>query len=339
MELFIVSSKDLIKVGKSSKGWSLQHHTHPVGDMQSVAFDENSGTLYAGTFDHGLWKSKDNGATWERIGETVFSNRVMTIRVSPNKGVNGISPVYAGTEPSNLYKSIDGGKTWTSFPALLQLPSKSTWFFPPRPYTHHVQDIAVGYGEENFLLTGIELGGVMRSLDGGETFEDRKEGSQFDCHTIKLHPNEPNRIYEAGGGGYAESRDKGTTWETINEGLAPYTYLVHVAVSPADPETVIASGAEGPRSAYRPEGAKTVLFRKTAKEEIWTRVTDGLPSPEESTVLHLHSHPEEPNNFYAVNNRGVFVSEDQGLTWEKAPIEWPEFMVERRINDVTLISR
>ncbi|MDQ0253993.1 photosystem II stability/assembly factor-like uncharacterized protein [Evansella vedderi] len=336
MQLFISSNKDLIVVSKGAKGWSVKHQTHPEGDIQSVAADPVSNALYAGTFDHGLWKSDDDGISWERIGKDLLPNRVMSVRVSPNRQNLSYAPLYVGTEPSELFQSLDGGDSWSSFPALLNLPSKSTWSFPPRPYTHHVRDIAIGYGDENFLLAGIELGGVMRSLDGGRSFEDRKEHSQYDCHTIKLHPTATERIYEAGGGGYAQSTDRGATWETQNDGLRNYSYLVHVAVDPGNPDTVVVSGAEGPRSAYRPDNANTFVFRRDSSNEAWERVTEGLPSSEGSTVLHLHTNPKEPNVFYGINNRGVYTSNDQGRTWESAPIEWPHFLEKRRITDVAL---
>ena len=50
--------------------------------------------------------------------------------------------VYAGTEPSALYRSDDGGETWHELESLLELPSRPTWSFPPRPWTSHVRWIA-----------------------------------------------------------------------------------------------------------------------------------------------------------------------------------------------------
>ena len=260
----------------------------------------------------------------------------MSLQISPHKNNTGYYAIYAGTEPSGLYCSTDGGNTWEDFPALLELPSKSEWSFPPRPHTHHVKDIAIGHGDDHFILAGIELGGVMRSIDGGVLFEDRKPGSQYDCHTIKLHPKAHERIYEAGGGGFAESRDHGKTWETQNDGLESYSYLVHVAVDPSDPEIVVVSGAEGPRSAYSPKDANTVVFRRESKFESWQKVSTGLPDSNGSAVFHLHTNPEEAGTIYAVNNLGVYRSITKGETWAEIPVNWPETLKTQRINDVYL---
>jgi len=44
------------------------------------------------------------------------------------------------------------------------------------------------------------MGGVMRSLDKGLSWEDRKPGSQLDGHTLRMHKLAPHRIYESAGG-------------------------------------------------------------------------------------------------------------------------------------------
>jgi hypothetical protein len=52
----------------------------------------------------------------------------------------------------------------------------------------------------------------MRTRDGGQTWEDRKPGSQPDAHALATHPAAPDRVYEAAGGGVARTDDAGDTW-------------------------------------------------------------------------------------------------------------------------------
>lgn len=340
MKLFIASGNELLVAEKRTGEWSLVSRSLPKGDIQAVAAEPQGGAVFAGTLDHGLWYSTNEGESWEQIGKDVLHNRVMALHVTSYKGTDRDEEtrLYVGTEPSELYCTTNYGQTWERFPSLLTLPSKSTWSFPPRPYTHHVRDIATSKKDKNFILAGIELGGVMRSLDGGKSFEDRKEGSQFDCHTIKVHPENDQLIYEAGGGGFAESRDKGNTWNTHNDGLGEFTYLVHVAVDPGDSELVVVSAAEGPMTAYSPSRAHTHIYRREKTGGVWSRVSDGLPDPTHSTVYHLHSNPNEPHCFYAVNNNGIYCSDDKGKTWSEAPVQWPESVHHKRITDVWLQS-
>src|SRR5439155_24770714 len=93
--------------------------------------------------------------------------------------------------------------------ALLELPSRPTWSFPPRPWTSHVRWIAPNPHDADVLLVGIELGGLMRSVDGGTSWEDHRPGAQRDVHSLAWHPRVRGRAYEAGGGGAAWSDDGG----------------------------------------------------------------------------------------------------------------------------------
>lgn len=119
---------------------------------------------------------------------------------SPSHRGAGISVVYAGTEPSNLDRSEDGGQSWQSLPALHELPSEPRWSFPPRPWTHHVRTIALHPTDEDWLAVGIELGGVMRSIDYNPQ-------AHSDAHQLLTHRVAPERLYEAAGQGIARSED------------------------------------------------------------------------------------------------------------------------------------
>lgn len=301
-----------------------------------AADPDHPGRLYGGTFDDGLWISDDNGKTWDTAGSGIAHNRVMSVAVSPTEVKNGWRVVWAGTEPSGLFRSEDGGQTWTDCPALLDLPSKSSWSFPPRPHTHHVRWIEPDIHDENRIFLGIELGGVMKSEDKGQSWEDRKPDSQYDCHTLAIHPHVPGRIYEAAGGGHAESFDAGATWQTVNEGLEPYSYLVGIAADPGNEDTVVASAAKSPRTAYDPSQANTILVRRENGGS-WTPVYEGLPDPEGSAIFALATVPSEPGVFYGVNNLGFYISKDEGKTWDEVSLEWPDHLRAKRIRGLTVI--
>lgn len=236
-----------------------------------------------------------------------------------------------------LYRSENGGMTWTESPALLDLASEPEWSFPPRPETHHVRTIQPDLHDTYRIFAGIELGGVMRSLDSGATWEDRKPGSHHDSHSIKAHPFVRGRIYEAAGEGFAESMDGGDSWAKFNDGLGDYTYMVDVAADPGDADTRIASVAEGPYSAYIPERANTRLVRRTGGGA-WEFIEAGLPAAEGSSVFALLTDSVRPGVFYAVNNIGIYISEDAGISFEKVDIEWPDKILESRVLDAVLVK-
>lgn len=328
--LYFVAGSSVFEVKKKATSWELVENKVDHIFLCLTADPEKQGRLYAGTFEDGLWLSDDSGKTWRQAGEGIAHESILSVTVSPTEVINDLSVVWVGTEPSGLFRSEDGGKTWMDYPSLLNLPSEPTWSFPPRPYTHHVRYIQPDLHHENKIYVGIELGGVMKSVDQGKTWEDRKPGSQFDCHTITMNKHAKGRIYEAAGGGYAESVDGGKTWETINDGLEPYTYLVDIAVDPANHNTIVASAAKNARTAYQPSRASTVLVRRENNQP-WEVISEGLPEAEGSAVFQLLSHDMEPGFFYAVNNIGLFISKDAGKSWEQIELNWPDDIKNKRV--------
>jgi hypothetical protein len=291
--------------------------------------------VYCGTFGDGLWRSSDAGNNWAPVGEGINSDKVMAVAVSAAERVNGHGVVWAGTEPSMLFSSEDGGQTWQERPALQDIPSKPTWSFPPRPWTHHVRWIQPDPAIVERIFVGIELGGVMRSLDGGLTWEDRKPGSQFDSHTLRAHRLAPDRVYEAAGGGYAETLDGGKTWRGFDDGL-PWHYLWGLAIDPADPTTLVVSVSPGPRQAHDPGSGHAALYRRTA-DGPWTEVRAGLPEPRGTNAYDLASHDAEPGVFYAAPHGGdLYRSADAGLSWEHLAVTWPSGFAPNRVNGLAV---
>ncbi len=285
--------------------------------------------VYCGTSDRGLWRSADEGSSWELVGEGIIRGMVMAVAVSRSERVGEHGAVYAGTEPSALYRSEDGGETWRELSGMRELSSASEWSFPPRPWTSHVRAIALDPNTAGRVYVAIEAGALVRSLDGGETWEDRKPDAPRDTHTLATHPSAPGRLYSAAGDGftragmgYSESHDGGETWERFADGLKHH-YLWGLAVDPADPETVVVSGAASPREAHSMRGGETAIYRKGAGGP-WQRAEDGLPKASDTTASLLAANEGEPGVFYALNNTGLYRSPDRGISWERLDLAWPD---------------
>jgi hypothetical protein len=277
--------------------------------------------LFCGTFKSGLWRSHDAGTSWHPVGEGIPYAACMSVAVSASERIGEHGVVWAGTEPSALFRSEDGGIIWQECSSLRQIPSAPTWSFPPRPWTSHVRAIALDPRVAERLFVGIELGGVMRSLDRGQSWEDRKPGSQHDTHALATHRLAPGRVYETAGGGYAESRDGGATWAGDDAGLR-HRYLWGLAVAPADPDIIVISAAHGPRQAHSLDGASSQIYRKQGASP-WQPVEQGLPAPTGNRAYVLATTDMEPTTFYAANEHGLYRSADTGHSWERIDIAWP----------------
>lgn len=291
--------------------------------LRCVAVDRRRpGRAFLGTAEAGLLWSDDGGVTWSTVGGGIREDRVTAVAVSPG-GVRGAGggTVYAGTEPSAVYRSEDGGESWRELPGLLDLPSASTWSFPPRPETHHVRCVAPDPRAPERLFVAIEAGALVRSEDGGRTWIDRTPDGPRDTHTLVVHAGDAGRLRSAAGDGYFESRDAGESWHSPEEGLM-HRYLWGCAVDPGNPDTVVVSAARSAQRAHTAAEAESWIYRRTGGGP-WEPVREGLPEPEGTTASSLTAVPDRPGAFYAVNNRGVFRSTDTGVTWERLAVAWP----------------
>lgn len=209
-----------------------------------------AGTLGGG----GVLLSADAGGTWKRFA--LPEPDVFSVAIGAADGA-----LYAGTEPSRLFVARDGGG-FAELAALQDIPSRSSWSFPPRPWTHHVRWIAPDPRHAERVLVGIELGGVMATEDGGATFADHRPGAKRDVHALAWHPSADGLAYQAAGDGAARSRDGGRTWEVADAGR-DLGYCWGLAVDPGDTERWYVSAASGPYTAHAGPGrAHGRLYRR-----------------------------------------------------------------------------
>src|SRR5438034_570563 len=130
--------------------------------------------------------------------------------------------------------------------------------------------------EAALLLVGIELGGLMLSRDGGQTWEDHRPGAQRDVHALAWHPSVPGRAYEAGGGGAAWSHDGGWSWEPADAGRDRH-YTWGLAVHPEDPDTWFVSANPGPMQAHHQRGNADAFIYRWRDVGPWQPLKGGLP--------------------------------------------------------------
>ena len=112
--------------------------------------------------------------------------------------------------------------------SLNNLPSSTSWSFPPRPWTHHVRWIESDANNPDYVFVAIEAGALIQSRDGGRTWIDRVEQGPYDTHTLVTHPRAPRRLYSSAGDGYYESFDYGESWSRPMEGMK-HGYLFGLA--------------------------------------------------------------------------------------------------------------
>jgi photosystem II stability/assembly factor-like uncharacterized protein len=305
--LYAATGDAIARLDESGGKWIVELSLTGSG-AQCLAVDPNDpDTVYAGLREGGVQRTADGGRSW--IESALPESGVFSLAVSAADGA-----VYAGTEPSRLFRSADRGESWQELDALLALPSQPSWSFPPRPWTSHVRWIEPSPDDANLLLVGIELGGLMRSTDGGESWQDHRPGAQRDVHSLAWHPRVPGRAYEAGGGGAAFSVDGGESWQPADEGR-DRNYTWSVTVDPDDPDCWYVSASTGPFAAHGGRDPQARIYRRRGPEP-WQPLAGGLPEPLPAMPYALLA--TETRLFAGLANGDLWESRDRGESWSRS---------------------
>src|SRR5215216_6459206 len=309
MRLYAATGDGIARLDDAGDGWMVELSL-PGSGAQCLAVDPaDPDTVYAGLREGGVRRTTDGGRSWAEC--PLPEPGVFSLAVSAADGA-----VYAGTEPSRLFRSDDRGQSWRALDALLELPSRPRWSFPPRPWTSHVRWIAPNPHDANLLLVGIELGGLMRSSDGGVTWQDHRPGAARDVHSLTWHPHAEGRAYEAGGDGAAWSEDAGETWRPANEGRDRH-YTWSVAVDPGDPALWYVSASRGPFVAHGGGDPQARIFRRY--NGTWRSLAGGLPDPLPAMPYALVA--TEQRLFAGLADGQLWESPDRGDTWRACALQ------------------
>jgi photosystem II stability/assembly factor-like uncharacterized protein len=317
-----LGGKGLARAERGTRGnWSVETLLEGQDVRCLVADPHNSNIVYAGTHGEGVLRSDDSGKTWQPAGmEAQVVKSIAFCRAEPGA-------IYVGTRPPAIFVSRDGGNSWTELESFRRMREPS-WKTPTEsePY---VLGLAVSPTDPNVIVAGVEAGAVLRSGDGGKTWEGHLKGTAKDCHSLTFHTTNGNWIYQGGGGWPAAvSQDSGLTWKQPRKGMRFSLYGWGVAADPQRPEIWYVSAA--PLStfplffvfptAHWDGHAHASIFRST-EEGRWTRLSGGLPQPLDYMAYALLTDPEAPGHLYAgLSNGDVWHTVDYGDHWQRLPL-------------------
>lgn len=113
------------------------------------------------------------------------------------------------------------------------------------------------------------------------------------------------------------SRDGGKNWTDVTpKDLPEWSMISIIEQSPHDPATVYVAATRYKLDDYQPYLYKTSNYGKT-----WVKITKGIPDNDFTRVIR-----EDPNRrglLYAGTETGLYISFDDGASWEKFQINLP----------------
>jgi hypothetical protein len=157
----------------------------------------------------------------------------------------------------------------------------------------------------------------MRSLDGGESWEDHRRRAQRDVHSLAWHPNLRDWAFEAGGGGAAFSDDLGESWQAADEGRDRH-YTWSVAVEPNEPDLWYVSASTGPFAAHGGGDPQARIYRRDG-EDAWRALDGGLPEPLPAMPYALVA--TGGRLFAGLSDGQIWESRDRGDSWHALQID------------------
>jgi photosystem II stability/assembly factor-like uncharacterized protein len=270
--------------------------------------------LYVGTLREGVFRSDDGGETWSEINQGIVYKDIWSLVQHPKSGT-----LYAGTSPAGVFKSDDGGDSWQACDTLWQLPTTREWHGPVAPFLSRMKDLSVSDDDPNVVLGAIEEGWLVRSNDGGATWQQVSSGVPHDSHTIRFVPGAKNGMVLGTNDGWLRSEDGGETWSPSNAGLEPRSYTPAPLVTRASRPGVLFSSVcgVGPGGWSKPGGGDSAFCRSDDGGHSWRTLTAGLPQPMAPIPRAIAINPEKPDGYVAGTTDGSVWVSDDGETFEQ----------------------
>ncbi len=318
-------------------------------------------TAYAASVGHSIWFSYDTGETWNRAhtntGGIYNESRCWCVSVHPDRqgevlsgtdlGVYRWDPaaarwnhvpspmdrlhilqmaqaphdpgiIFAGTRPAEIFRSLDDGRTWTR----CRLGNSTECYFINTP---RVTSIQFDPQEKDTVWVSIEIDGIFRSRDLGETWEKLNEGLvSDDTHNLVFFDRDDagREILCSTEEGVHKSTDNGANWRLIEVPQTSFVYMRCMERQANDSEIVFMSVGD------KPSGETGMLLRSRDRGESWEHVE--LPGRVNSTIWSIGTNAADPDLVFCCTIMGqIYRSTDGGESWLK---------MERELGELRMIA-
>lgn len=310
-----------------------------------------------------IFRSQDLGASWAEVQRPpAFAgddNLERTLRHSfwltpghPSRPGGW----YAGGSPQGLFASEDDGDNWHEVSGWNHHPRFAEWCEWPEQGTPNgsmLHSVIVHPGDPDHLYIGLSSGGVFESLDGGRDWRPLNGGVAADFlpdadpefghdpHCVRIHPANPDRLYQQNHCGIYRIDRPSERWIRIGDNMPREVGDIGfpIEVHPTDPDTAWVIPMDGtdvwPRTS---PGGQPAVYVTHDGGESWERQDTGLPERGWLTVKRqaMCSDGHSPLGLYFGTTGGeVWASSDEGASWTLVTSRLPEiYSVELADTDI-----
>jgi photosystem II stability/assembly factor-like uncharacterized protein len=312
---------------RAAAGGEWQHVLTHLETHALLVHPADPDVVLAGTVD-GVWRSTDRGATFKRTSFPDSGKQIWSFLVDARDARR----IYAGASPVDVYRSDDQGGSWR------RLPNPGVKDRATAPFAVRVMRMVQHPRRPDEIYAALEVNGVIRTTDGGETWEDCSadlirlsellnlkskivsdtfaEG-MLDGHAIAISPADPDAVILACRMGLFRSGDKGRSWQDMEmKRFSPITYGRDVRVAPLDPKTIYCALSV---AASSKDGG---VYRSQDAGKTWKRFDKVQVH---GTIMSVGLHSSDPAQVYigARYQGEIFGTQDGGETWAAMPLPGP----------------
>ncbi|WP_171032353.1 VPS10 domain-containing protein [Polaribacter aestuariivivens] len=285
-----------------------------VGQFYAVYADtQKNYKVYGGLQDNGVWVADNNARinkSWQQSGqnpyESIMGGDGMQVQVDErNQNI-----VYTGYQFGNYFRiNRETGKNTYIQPkhTLGENPYRFNWQTPIH-LSKHNQDIL--YLGGNKLHRSLNQGDDWETISGDLTTGGKKGNVAYGTLTsISESPFQFGLIYVGSDDGYINvTKNGGGNWTRISDNLPQNLWVSRVIASEHKKERVYAT-----LNGYRFDDFTTYIFMSDDYGQTWKNISSNIPT---SPVNVIKEDSENENILYVGTDNGLYISFNQGSSWE-----------------------
>ena len=274
--LLIACTNEVEKPELAINNWHFAQRAYPFDAVNSELYHTEKETVLAKK--RLSLRSED---TWQFEGPENIGGRITDIDMPRNS----LDEIWIGSASGGVFKSTDRGQNWMAM--------TEDWGAPPIGdlviRQSNPREVWVGTGESNGASGSIayEGFGILRTVNGGQTWEHLGLEKSGSIGRIALHPTDPHTVYVAAMGylfrnnmerGIFRTRDGGQTWEHVLF-LGSTSGGSDIIIDPHNPDILYASIWERQKfPGHKIYGGPTSgIYKSTDGGDNWEKLEGGLP--------------------------------------------------------------